>query len=39
LTVKEDDVYASYLPLPHVMERAVVLGMIGLNALVMYFLS
>lgn len=33
--VREDDVYACYLPLPHVMERAVMLTMIGLGAQVM----
>jgi len=31
LAMTSKDVYASYLPLPHVMERSAMLGMIGLG--------
>jgi long-subunit acyl-CoA synthetase (AMP-forming) len=34
--IHENDVYPSYLPLPHVMERCVVLGMLGFGVHVMY---
>lgn len=32
LEIREDDVYPSYLPLPHVMERAAIFCMIALGA-------
>jgi long-subunit acyl-CoA synthetase (AMP-forming) len=35
LGIRENDVYPSYLPLPHVMERSAVLGMLGFGVHVM----
>lgn len=33
----EDDVYASYLPLPHVMERCVAVSIFGVGGYLVYF--